>query len=116
MTIKKAIFTSSVAAATAVMLSPAFLAGQAQGGLDPASIRKPLADTWPTYSGDYTGRRYSSLKQINQTTVKNLTLAWTARLTAGDPADVAASAAPPRHRSSSAVKAPGSSPAETTPR
>ena len=86
MTIKKAIFTSSVAAATAVMLSPAFLAGQAQGGLDPASIRKPLADTWPTYSGDYTGRRYSSLKQINQTTVKNLTLAWTARLTAGDPA------------------------------
>ena len=89
MTIKKAIFTSSVAAATAVMLSPAFLAGQAQGGLDPASIRKPLADTWPTYSGDYTGRRYSSLKQINQTTVKNLTLAWTARLTAGDPAAAA---------------------------
>ena len=43
------------------MLTPAFLAGQAQGGLDPASIRKPLADTWPTYSGDYTGRRYSAL-------------------------------------------------------
>ena len=66
MTIKKAIFTSSVAAATAVMLSPAFLAGQAQGGLDPASIRKPLADTWPTYSGDYTGRRYRSLKQMEE--------------------------------------------------
>ncbi len=86
MTIKRVIFTTSVAAAAAVMLTPAFLAGQAQGGLDPATIRKPLADTWPTYSGDYTGRRYSSLKQVNQTTVKNLTLAWTSRLTAGDPA------------------------------
>ena len=89
MTIKRVIFTTSVAAAAAVMLTPAFLAGQAQGGLDPASIRKPLADTWPTYSGDYTGRRYSSLKQVNQTTVKNLSLAWTSRLTAGDPAAAA---------------------------
>ena len=44
---------------------------------------KPLADSWPTYSGDYTGRRYSSLTQVNQTTVKNLTLAWTRRLAAG---------------------------------
>ncbi len=121
MTIKRTIFATSVAAATAMMLTPAFLAGQAQGGLDPASIRKPLADSWPTYSGDYTGRRYSALKQVNQTTVKNLTLAWTSRLTAGDPAaaaggrgdsaDVVVSAAgPQRHRSSSAAKAPGSSP------
>ena len=45
------------------------------GGLDPATILKPLADSWPTYSGDYTGRRYSALTQVNQTTVKNLTLA-----------------------------------------
>jgi alcohol dehydrogenase (cytochrome c) len=92
MTIKNVVFTTSIAAAAAVMLSPAFLAGQGQptqGGLDPASIRKPLGDTWPTYSGDYTGRRYSSLKQVNQTTVKNLSLAWTARLTAGDPAAAA---------------------------
>ena len=40
-------------------------------------ILKPLADSWPTYSGDYTGRRYSALTQINQSNVKNLTLAWT---------------------------------------
>jgi alcohol dehydrogenase (cytochrome c) len=89
MTIKRAIFATTVAAA-AVMVTPAFLSGQGQGGLDPATIRKPLAETWPTYSGDYTGRRYSTLKQINQTTVKNLTLAWTARLTGGDPAAAAA--------------------------
>ena len=48
-----------------------------QTGLDPAEILKPLSDSWPTYSGDYSGRRYSTLKQINQTNVKNLGLAWT---------------------------------------
>ena len=52
-------------------------------GLDPADILKPLSNDWPTYSGDYSGKRYSKLTQINQSNVKNLTLAWTARLTAG---------------------------------
>ena len=52
-------------------------------GLNPADILKPLGESWPTYSGDYSGRRYSSLTQVNQSNVKNLTLAWTARLTAG---------------------------------
>ena len=37
-------------------------------------------DAWPTYHGDYTGRRYSTLKQINTSNVKNLTLAWVYRL------------------------------------
>ena len=48
--------------------------------VDPASLLKPLAEDWPTYSGDYTGRRYSTLTQVNRTTVKNLTLAWVSRL------------------------------------
>ncbi len=52
-------------------------------GLNPADILKPLGESWPTYSGDYSGRRHSSLTQVNQSTVKNLTLAWTTRLTAG---------------------------------
>jgi alcohol dehydrogenase (cytochrome c) len=62
-------------------------AAQGAGGLDPAVLLKPLSDTWPTYSGDYTGRRFSSLTQINRNTVKNLTLSWVARLngTAGSP-------------------------------
>ena len=34
-------------------------------GLDPAALLKPPTDTWPTYNGDYTGRRYSPLKQID---------------------------------------------------
>src|SRR5688500_698206 len=56
-----------------------------QPGLSPDAIRKPLAESWPTYSGDYTGRRFSALTQVSRTTVKNLTLAWTARLSNGSP-------------------------------
>jgi alcohol dehydrogenase (cytochrome c) len=51
--------------------------------LDPAQILKPLSDSWLTYSGDYSGKRYSALTQINQSNVKNLTLAWLTRLSAG---------------------------------
>ena len=57
-----------------------FVCGQA---LNPALLTQPLGDSWPTYSGDYSGRRYSSLKQIDQSNVKNLTLAWVARVAAG---------------------------------
>src|SRR5207249_1829223 len=63
-----------------LLIGPALVAAQ---GLDPASLLKPLSDSWPTYSGDYSGRRYSSLIQINQSNVKNLTLAWTHRLING---------------------------------
>jgi alcohol dehydrogenase (cytochrome c) len=62
-----------------LLVVPIVLAAQSGGGLDPALLLKPLGDSWPTYSGDYTGRRYSSLTQINQTTVKNLGLAWVSR-------------------------------------
>ena len=43
----------------------------AEEGLDPAALLKPATDTWPTYNGDYSGRRYSTLSQINQTNVKH---------------------------------------------
>jgi alcohol dehydrogenase (cytochrome c) len=65
------------------MLSPALLRSQSAGGVDPADLRKPLQDSWPTYSGDYTGKRYSVLDQINQSTVTHLTLAWMAHVTPG---------------------------------
>jgi alcohol dehydrogenase (cytochrome c) len=35
-----------------------------------------VGETWPTYNGDYSGRRYSSLTQINKDNVKSLKLAW----------------------------------------
>ena len=51
----------------------------AQNGLDPAQILKPLQEQWTTYSGDYTGKRYSSLKGVNASTVNHLSLAWVSR-------------------------------------
>jgi acido-empty-quinoprotein group A len=45
-------------------------------GLDPVLLTKPPTDSWPTYHGDYSGRRYSTLSQINADNVKNLTRAW----------------------------------------
>jgi alcohol dehydrogenase (cytochrome c) len=37
---------------------------------------KPDLNTWPTYYGDYSGRRYSQLSQINANNVGLMTLAW----------------------------------------
>jgi alcohol dehydrogenase (cytochrome c) len=65
-------------------LSPVVLAAQDAAGVDPADLRKPLKESWPTYSGDYTGKRYSVLDQINQSNVKHLTLAWMAHVTPGN--------------------------------
>ena len=76
MTLKHATFIIPLVLAT-VMVG-------AQGrGVSPAELLKPLSDTWPTYSGDYSGKRYSALKQITQTNVKHLTLAWVAKLAEG---------------------------------
>ena len=68
-----------------LLVAPVGLAAQEQGGLAPATLLKPLAESWPTYSGDYSGRRYSLLDQINPETVKGLGLAWTAELKGGLP-------------------------------
>ncbi len=58
--------------------------GPEKGGLDPAQIAKPLSSDWLTYNGDYSAKRYSKLNLINQQTVKNLSLGWVIRLTAGE--------------------------------
>ena len=69
--------------AAPILLAPAMLVGQSANGLDPAELLKPLKDSWPTYSGDYTGKRYSALNQINQSTVQHLTLAWMTKVAPG---------------------------------
>jgi alcohol dehydrogenase (cytochrome c) len=73
---KKPLVTASFCLAAGILAA-------ADQGLAPAQILKPLGDSWLTYSGDYSGRRYSALTQVNQSNVKNLTLAWVIRLTAG---------------------------------
>ena len=46
--------------------------------LDPEKLLQPEpTDTWPTYNGDYSGRRFSPLKQIHGSNVHELSLAWT---------------------------------------
>ena len=37
---------------------------------------QPPTTAWPTYHGDYSGRHFSLLAQINQSNVKSLSLAW----------------------------------------
>lgn len=61
---------------------PVALVGESPS-LDPKRLVQPLGEDWPTYSGDYTGKRFSPLTQIDRTTVKRLSLAWTAKITAG---------------------------------
>jgi alcohol dehydrogenase (cytochrome c) len=44
---------------------------------------KPPVDSWLTYNGDYSGRRFSPLKILNTENVQNLSLAWTTRVING---------------------------------
>ncbi|HVY92683.1 MAG TPA: PQQ-binding-like beta-propeller repeat protein, partial [Bryobacteraceae bacterium] len=67
---KKLLFLTALSAAAAALLV-------AQGGpLDPADLVKPLTNNWTSYSGDYTGRRYSFLKQVTAANVKALSMEW----------------------------------------
>ncbi len=62
-----------------VSLAASFGYGQL---LPPGALLKPPTDMWPTYNGDYSGRRFSPLAEINSTNVHALSLAWTSRFTA----------------------------------
>ena len=52
---------------------PIVLRGQM---LDPGKLTQPPTDTWPTYNGDYSGRRFSTLDKINSGNVHALGMAW----------------------------------------
>src|SRR5579871_5113997 len=77
MGLRKALF------AALFVVTPSLLPGQGNG-VSPAELLKPLKESWPTYNGDYSGRRYSTLTQVNQSNVKHLTLAWMTRVTPGE--------------------------------
>src|SRR5580700_3552805 len=68
--------------AAPLLLLPGIAMGQGDG-VNPSELPKPLKDSWPTYNGDYSGKRYSALAQVNQTNVMHLTLAWMTRVTPG---------------------------------
>jgi alcohol dehydrogenase (cytochrome c) len=82
---RKTVLTSLLMAP--VLMVPVLMTPRlfAQGGpLTAADVLKPLSDQWTSYSGDYTGKRFSHLKLINTNTVKNLSLQWVStNITAG---------------------------------
>ena len=46
--------------------------------------QKPMpTDSWPTYNGDFSGRRFSPLTKINDRNVNELSLAWMYRINGG---------------------------------
>ncbi len=65
-----------------LLLSSMLTFGQVTG-VAPDDLKKPLKDAWPTYNGDFTGRRHSALTQLNRLNVKQLTLAWMSEVTEG---------------------------------
>jgi alcohol dehydrogenase (cytochrome c) len=73
----------SAALMAALLGSSIALSGQAPRGLDAQTLLKPGPDVWPTYNGDYSGRRFSTLDKINSSNIDALTLAWVFRLNAG---------------------------------
>lgn len=59
--------------------SATFGSGQLSTDLNipPSSLLvAPVAENWPSYNGDYTGRRFSSLLQITPANVHNLRVQW----------------------------------------
>jgi acido-empty-quinoprotein group A len=49
--------------------------------IDPATIGRAPVKDWPTFNGDYSGQRYSTLTQINHANLNRLELQWAYRIT-----------------------------------
>jgi alcohol dehydrogenase (cytochrome c) len=65
-----------------LFLLPVLLAAQS---LEPSEILKALGAgaNWPTYAGDYSGKRYSGLAEIDRSNVNKLVQIWKTTLVAG---------------------------------
>ncbi|MGH9404368.1 MAG: acido-empty-quinoprotein group A [Terriglobia bacterium] len=68
-----AITAALIALLAASMAAPPPAVAQ---GLPASALLQPATTRWPTYNGDYSGQRYSTLKQINASNVRDLGLAW----------------------------------------
>ena len=73
--------TRALPVVMALLLAAVSLASQ--GGVPPAKLRNPGTDSWPTYNGDYSGRRFSTLTSITDRNVGALSLAWMYRPNTG---------------------------------
>jgi len=76
--------TRFVSCACVVVLASAILAAQQKPfWVDPAKFNQPPTTSWPTYNGDYSGRRFSPLKKVTDANVQNLSLGWIYRTAPG---------------------------------
>jgi alcohol dehydrogenase (cytochrome c) len=77
--------TSGIIAALAAALhtGSVLLAAQAAPhvSLNPAEIGKPPVTSWPTFNGDYTAQRYSTLTQIKPSNLNRLAQRWVYKIT-----------------------------------
>jgi len=48
-----------------------------------ATFSESFPGAWPSYNGDTSGRRYSTLSKINQSNINSLSLAWVWRVNPG---------------------------------
>jgi alcohol dehydrogenase (cytochrome c) len=64
----------------ALLVGALFLPLLAVAQLPPQKLLEPATDMWPSYNGDYSGQRFSTLKQINSDNIKQLTVAWMFRI------------------------------------
>jgi len=82
-----ALLTAALVISTALTAQqparPSAPASTGPAGLTMAQIEKPAPDAWPTYNGDYSGRRYSALSKVTAANVKHLSLAWIYDLAGG---------------------------------
>jgi alcohol dehydrogenase (cytochrome c) len=71
------------AAAIPFLLLASFTVAQKSSSAQPALhvsaedlLARPVGENWTSYNGDYSGRRYSGLKEINKFNVSQLRAAW----------------------------------------
>jgi len=76
--------TKNLLVAAAVLGVSLFAAVPLTIDLTSAEILHPAPGAWPTFNGDYSGRRFSPLTQINSGNVAKLTRVWTAKAVTGD--------------------------------
>ena len=74
---KKALLCLTLISSCLCMASRA----QTTVSLDPNLLGQPPVSSWPTFNGDYTGQRYSTLNQITAANVDQITQQWVYKIT-----------------------------------
>jgi acido-empty-quinoprotein group A len=74
-------FAGSICMAIAAAALTVAAAQVSQISLDPNTIGKPPVASWPTFNGDLSGERYSTLTQIGPANVSRLAQQWAFKIT-----------------------------------